>query len=150
MSSSDSVRHATRSDAEAIATVWLESRKASIPSIPSPVHSDDEVRTWVSDVLLSEGGTWVVDSDAGVTGMMSVRSGWIDQLYVDPRHLGEGIGTRLLDLAKRLCPRGLDLWTFQSNARARRFYEAHGFRPVEETSGENEEAAPDVHYRWDG
>lgn len=93
---------------------------------------------------------WVAEDQANVIGMMSVGDGWIDQLYVDPSHFGRGTGSKLLAFAKRLHPEGLDLWTFQSNVRARRFYEANGFRPVEETSGDNEEGAPDVHYRWDG
>ena len=92
----------------------------------------------------------MAESEAGIIGMMSIYDGWLDQLYVDPSCFGHGTGTRLLDLAKRLFPEGLDLWTFQSNLGARRFYETHGFRPLEETGGENEEGAPDVHYRWDG
>jgi ribosomal protein S18 acetylase RimI-like enzyme len=106
------------------------------------------VRSWVFDVLLSNDETWVVDDEVGVIGMMTVRDGWIDQLYVDPGHFGQGTGTELVEHAKRLHPTGLDLWTFQSNARARRFYEAHGFRPVEETDGDNEERSPDVRYHW--
>lgn len=82
--------------------------------------------------------------------MMSIRDCWLDQLYVEPRQFGRGTGTRLLALAKHLQPEGLDLWTFQSNVRARHFYEANGFRSVEETSGDNEEGEPDVHYRWVG
>jgi ribosomal protein S18 acetylase RimI-like enzyme len=101
-------------------------------------------------VLLSDDGTWVVDNEAEVIGMMTVRNGWIDQLYVDPEHFGQRTGTKLVEHAKQLYPAGLDLWTFQSNTRARRFYEAHGFRPVQETSGNNEEGSPDVCYHWDG
>jgi GNAT superfamily N-acetyltransferase len=71
-------------------------------------------------------------------------------LYVEPSHVGKGAGSRLLEQAKRLCPAGLDLWTFQSNAGARQFYESHGFVPVDETSGDNEEGAPDVRYHWPG
>ena len=145
---SEVLRPATASDAEVVATVWLRSRRASIPSIPEPVHSDEEVRRWVSDVLLPNGGTWVVEDEFGVVAMMSVHDGWLDQLYVDPAHVGQGTGTALLGQAKQLCPGGLDLWTFQSNVRARHFYEAHGFRPVGETSGDNEEGAPDVRYHW--
>ena len=150
ISSTSSLRRATTSDADPIATVWLRSRRASIPSIPKPVHSDMDVRKWVADVLLPEGGTWVAESETGLIGMMSLRGCWIDQLYVDPVHFGQRVGSRLLALAKRLHPEGLDLWTFQSNTRARHFYEVNGFRSVEETAGDNEEGAPDVHYRWDG
>jgi GNAT superfamily N-acetyltransferase len=104
----------------------------------------------VSDVLLPGGGTWLVENEDELIGMMSLRDGWIDQLYVDPNYVGQGSGSKLMAHAKLLCPGGLDLWTFQSNVRARRFYETHGFRPVSKTTGDNEEGAPDVHYRWDG
>jgi ribosomal protein S18 acetylase RimI-like enzyme len=92
----------------------------------------------------------VAVTEAGVIGMMTVGDGSIEQLYVDPAHFGRGTGTKLLGHAKQLHPEGLDLWTFQSNARARRFYEMHGFHAIEETMGDNEEGAPDVRYHWDG
>jgi GNAT superfamily N-acetyltransferase len=101
-------------------------------------------------VLLPGGGTWVIQNEDELVGMMSLRDGWIDQLYIDPKHVGQGRGSRLIAHAKLLCPRGIDLWTFQSNTRARHFYETHGFRPVRETTGDNEEGAPDVQYHWDG
>ncbi|HEY1625475.1 MAG TPA: MmcQ/YjbR family DNA-binding protein [Streptosporangiaceae bacterium] len=56
---------------------------------------------------------------------------------------------RLLDLAKRRRPGGLQLWTFESNVRARRFYARHGFTVEERTDGSgNEERAPDMRYVW--
>ena len=83
------VRPATHSDADVIASVWLRSRMASIRSIPEHVHSDEEVRRWVADELLVGGGTWVAEGEVvGIIGMMSVLDGWIEQLYVDPGHFG--------------------------------------------------------------
>ncbi len=73
---------------------------------------------------------------------------WIDQLYVDPASTRVGIGSALLEHAKRERPNGLKLWTFQSNVDARRFYEDHGFVAVATTSGDNEEREPDVCYEW--
>ncbi len=74
----------------------------------------------------------------------------IDQLYVAPDRLGEGIGRRLLDLAKRGAAGRLELWTFQENEQARRFYERNGFVPTEAPDGSgNEEGEPDVRYTWD-
>ena len=52
-------------------------------------------------------------------------------------------------LAKALRPGGLELYTFQVNTGARRFYERHGFRVVDLDDGaRNEEGQPDVRYRW--
>lgn len=79
--------------------------------------------------------------------MMALAGDWIEQLYVHPAWYGRGLGSRLLNVAKRelSC---LDLWTFQSNVGARRFYERNGFVEVAMTDGDNEEGAPDVRYHW--
>ncbi|MDH2342042.1 GNAT family N-acetyltransferase [Bradyrhizobium sp. SSUT77] len=81
-------------------------------------------------------------------GIIAFRDGWIEQLYVLPAVQGRGVGTELLDVAKQACER-LELWTFQRNERARRFYEARGFTLVEQTDGaRNEENEPDARYLW--
>jgi GNAT superfamily N-acetyltransferase len=123
---------------------------SAVPFIPKPIHSDEEVRHWVAEALIPSAGTWVVAGEVGVVAMMTLRNDWIEQLYVDPNHFSQGAGQLLLAHAKKLSPNGLDLWTFQSNVRARRFYEIHGFVPIEQNDGDNEEGSPGVRYRWDG
>jgi RimJ/RimL family protein N-acetyltransferase len=49
---------------------------------------------------------------------------------------------------KTLSPNRLTLSTFQRNAKARAFNEAHGFRPVGFTDGDNDANEPDVQYEW--
>jgi GNAT superfamily N-acetyltransferase len=83
-----------------------------------------------------------------MTGIIAFRSDWIDQLYVLPEAQGQGVGTALLKVAQGTFGR-LQLWTFQRNIRARRFYEARGFVLVRETDGaRNEEREPDALYFW--
>lgn len=114
-------RRAKRDDARAVATVWLRSRRASIPAIPAPVHSDEDVHEFFATVVLPERETWVIDDDRGeIVALLVLEPGWIDQLYVDPRHTGRGLGSRLLDVAKAVYSDGLDLWTFTANTCARR------------------------------
>ncbi len=80
--------------------------------------------------------------------MIAFRDDWIEQLYVLPDAQGRGIGSALLAIAQQGADQ-LQLWTFQRNARARRFYEARGFVSIEETDGgRNEEQEPDVRYLW--
>jgi GNAT superfamily N-acetyltransferase len=90
----------------------------------------------------------VAEEAGAVVGFIGFREGWIDHLYVHPDWQGRGIGPQLL--AKPLQYRqARRLWTFQKNARARRFYEARGFRLVELTDGSgNEEKEPDALYEW--
>jgi GNAT superfamily N-acetyltransferase len=103
----------------------------------------------VAEHLLPETETWVAELDGAVVAFCSLREGWLEQLYVAPGHTGGGIGSRLIVLAKERQPAGLQLWTFQVNTGARRFYERHGFRAVEITDGAgNEERQPDVRYAW--
>lgn len=144
------VRLAGSGDARAVADLWLRSRRSAVPSIPPPVHDDDEVRAWFQDVVLPKGDTWVVELEDQLVGILVLDDVWIDQLYIDPSWTSRGLGSRLLDFAKEVRPDGLDLWTFSANTGARRFYERHGFIPVGETDGHNEEGAPDVRYHWDG
>ena len=50
-------------------------------------------------------------------------------LHTLPESHGTGLGAALLTEAmNRIGPQRVFLWTFQKNARARRFYEKHGFR----------------------
>ena len=131
-----------------VAGVWLRSRHASVPSIPPPTHGDHEVRQWFATVVLPTQEVWVAELGDGIVALLVLDAGWVLQLYVDPAFTGRGLGSRLLDLAKEHNPDGLELWTFQANTGARRFYERHGFIAVGMTDGDNEEGAPDVRYRW--
>ena len=144
------IRAAEATDAAAVAELYLRSFDAALPSVRR-AHSDDEVRGWVRQVLVPGGGVLVAEVDTIVVGFLALSSGWIEQLYVDPEWQRRGIGTKLVSLAKRQVPSGLQLWTFQINQPAQRFYEQHGFVAVEWTDGSaNEEREPDVRYAWRG
>ena len=87
--------------------------------------------------------------EACIAGLACWHDGWLEQLYVDPAHHNKGAGTELLERVMREHGQGFQLWTFQANAGARRFYERHGFVLVELTDGTlNEEKTPDARYEW--
>ncbi len=142
------LRRADPADATAVADVWLRSYTAALPDVRR-AHTDEEVRYWLREIVLPGQETWVATADGAVVAMMVLDGEDLDQLYVDPPWQRRGIGDRLVDLAKRRSPAGLELWTFQVNAPARRFYERHGFAAAEHTDGaRNEEREPDVRYVW--
>jgi putative acetyltransferase len=134
-------------DMDRAALVHLESFDERLPWL-SGLHTPDEDREFYRDHVFSVCTVWgALESDV-LVGVIAVREGWIDQLYVLPWAQGRGVGTALLEIAKSEA-KELSLWTFQPNAAARRFYERHGFVAVKETGGsENEEREPDVLYRW--
>jgi GNAT superfamily N-acetyltransferase len=142
------VRPATISDAAEIAELFLASRQDALPYLPK-VHSDDETRRWIPDVMMRRSEVWVAELDRGVVGFLSVTGDRIDHLYVRPGHYRQGIGDRLLARAKVMSPRRLQLFTFQRNERARAFYEARGFVAIGASDGSgNEEGEPDLLYEW--
>jgi len=142
------LRRAAPDDAPMVSGVFLASFKATY-DFPL-AHTDEEVRGWIRDDLIPAKETWVaVDGAGAVIGMMALDGDDLAQLYIAPGWTGQGIGSRFVELAKRLRPAGLWLFTFQVNRGARRFYERHGFEVVDENDGSrNEEHQPDVRYEW--
>lgn len=141
------IRPAADDDVAGAAEVMIRSRRCSVPAIPPMVHPDDEVRAWFAGRVVPPAQLWVATEQTEVIAMMLVEDDWIDQLYVDPDRTGHGIGSTLVDIAKT----GRDflqLWTFQSNVGARRFYAQHGFAEVQFSDGDNEESSPDVRCEW--
>ncbi|MEU1400844.1 GNAT family N-acetyltransferase [Streptomyces sp. NPDC005728] len=71
-------------------------------------------------------------------------------LYLDPAHIGSGIGRALLAESVERCSRypRMFLWVLKENAGARRFYEGAGFRPdgAEEPFDVDGVAVPEVRY----
>jgi GNAT superfamily N-acetyltransferase len=142
------IRPAAPEDADAIADVFLAARKASMPYLPD-LHSEEETRAWIRDVVLERDEVWVAAAGSRVDGFLALKDDVLDHLYVAPRLHGSGVGSALFAKAKQLRPQGFRLWVFQRNMQARGFYEARGMRLVETTDGSgNEEHEPDAVYEW--
>lgn len=143
------IRPATRQDATTIADIYLTSRKQHLPFAPL-AHSDEQVRGWIANIVISKLHTTVAEVDGEIVGFCSTFTRavrWIDNLYLAPDWMGEGIGSALLKEAMGRLDRPIHLYTFQENVIARNFYEKHGFVAIEFGDGSgNEEGAPDVLY----
>jgi ribosomal protein S18 acetylase RimI-like enzyme len=141
------IRRGTDADAPAIARVLLTARRAAMPWLAEP-HTDEETYAWVADTVLRDDEVWVAD-EGSVVGFVAIGAATVEHLYVEPTRQRRGLGSELLSLAKEVRPGGFDLWVFQRNTVARRFYEGRGLELVEMTDGvANEEREPDARYRW--
>jgi GNAT superfamily N-acetyltransferase len=87
--------------------------------------------------------------DKGTVVGFCARNGYdLDALYVIAEKRGQGVGAALLRHAQSAVDR-LELWTFQANTGAQRFYLRHGFVEVQRTDGSgNDEGLPDIQYEW--
>ena len=141
------LRQATSGDAEAIAELYCASFRL-LTFLPM-LHTIEGYRRFVAGVMLKECAVTVVEDDTGIISFLALQGEEVRQLYTRPDRIGRGAGTQLIEAAKSSGVAALELWCFQANTRARRFYEARGFRAIRFTDGAlNEERTPDVRYRW--
>jgi GNAT superfamily N-acetyltransferase len=140
------LRPATADDAAAMGTVHIAAMR-TLTFLPQ-LHTTEEAIGWMSREVLPNHQAWVAETGGEIAGYIVFSDDWIHQLYVSPHRQGRGLGAALLAhvLAAGTPKR---LWTFQQNARARKFYEDRGFVAVEFTDGfANEEKTRDVCYEW--
>jgi ribosomal protein S18 acetylase RimI-like enzyme len=139
---------AVAADATEIGDLYLVARNDALPFLRR-VHSDEQVRAWIADVLLKKSRVWVARREQRMVGFLALNHSELEQLYVLPGHYRSSVGSSLLEIAKAESSDQLFLFTFQRNERARAFYEAHGFCAVDWNDGSrNEEHEPDVRYQW--
>jgi GNAT superfamily N-acetyltransferase len=114
-----------------------------LPRIP------EHVQPYLGGRFLERAELWVFEEQGRILGFAGVSGGELTHLYTDPPAQKRGVGRTLLDHVKTLQPDGLELWVFQKNEGARRFYERHGFQLVRLTDGAgNMEQEPDALYEW--
>jgi GNAT superfamily N-acetyltransferase len=114
-----------------------------LPRIP------EHDRPLLGDWFLERAELWVAEESGRDVGFAGLSGNELTHLYTDPPAQNRGVGTGLLDHMKSLRPERLELWVFQRNNGARRFYERHGFALVRLTDGAgNMEHEPDALYEW--
>jgi GNAT superfamily N-acetyltransferase len=140
--------HATNADAGAIAELYYASFRL-LTFLPM-LHTLESYRGYVANVMLKQWVVTVAEDDSGIVSFLGLRGEEVGHFYTRPDRIGRGAGTQLIEAAKSSGVAVLELWCFQANTRARRFYEARGFRAIRFTDGaDHEEQTPDVRYRWE-
>lgn len=121
---------------------------ALIPGYDPTQRSPDETVAAYLQAFDHGAVAWGAFDASAMVGHMMLAPGWIEHLYVEPERHGQGVGRALLDRAQAEQD-DLQLYSYQANVRARRMYEAAGFR-VEEfgLDPNHSEHAPNVRYRW--
>lgn len=141
-------RHPSPADSEPLARMHYASwRDAYASFLPAGFWSEATERRWVSDWTAKlqstapGSTTWIALRDGEILGFTTagparpnptaggpVRDRELWSIYVRAGEYGSGLAGRLLDMAlPRQAP--AELWAFEANERALRFYARHGFQP---------------------
>ena len=139
------LRNATREDLGPLTDLWFRSAaEAFLPLLPAGFQLPNRARLEGPRGALERERTAVLVAEDGdlILGYVTAGPsrdpdvlepvGEIWTLFLDPRAIGRGLGTRLLQAGlDHFRELGLDevtLWSFRGNERANAFYERHGFR----------------------
>jgi ribosomal protein S18 acetylase RimI-like enzyme len=136
-------------EVEAVVRLWRRAREDAQPWLEARMsHTAGDDRAFFRGTILRQTQVLVALRDERPVGMLAIAGHRIEHLYVDPPAQGQGVGTALLEHARRRSPSGLSLHTHQRNQRARAFYERRGFRVVRFGVSAPPESEPDVEYHW--
>ena len=130
-----SIRAARPDDAEKLFTIHRESATTAYVEIFPPDRyrfPDAQMRkVWVEALRSDDVSALIAERAGSPVGFATVSPGWLRNLFVLPSEWGRGAGAALHDEALALLrPHGpiAHLWVLEANERARRFYEARGWR----------------------
>jgi putative acetyltransferase len=115
-------------DEDAAIELWRRTWAQHYPHI----DFDKRVAWWRErwrNELVATAHIMVAESEGALIGFVTVdpKTLYLDQIVVAPERWGSGLAAALLEEAKRLSPRGLNLLVNKDNSRAIRFYQKNGF-----------------------
>ncbi|MFC7467765.1 GNAT family N-acetyltransferase [Actinomadura keratinilytica] len=96
------LRRALPADAPALAEVWLRSFAAALPTVRR-AHGDEAARAWFAH-LVTGCETWGAFDGERAVGLLVLDGDELEQLYLAPDRRGQGLGDRLVTLAKERRP----------------------------------------------
>jgi putative acetyltransferase len=127
------LRPYSAADEEAAIELWRRTWSKHYPHLDFNARVAWWRERWRNE-LVPVARIMIADIDGSLAGFVTVdpKTMYLDQIVVAPEYWGSTAALALLDDAKRLSPKGLDLLVNKDNSRAIRFYEKHGFTFVGE------------------
>ncbi|HEX2292097.1 MAG TPA: GNAT family N-acetyltransferase [Gaiellaceae bacterium] len=131
-----SIRPGRAEDSETLFAIHRESAVVAYAHVFPPERyrfPEEEMRAHgEAAVREPEVTVLVAELEARAAGFATFSPGWLRNLFVLPAAWGRGVGGALHDAGVAELRAQSDkalLWVLEENARARRFYEARGWRP---------------------
>lgn len=134
------IRRMQAKDIATAADIWLRGSLQAHSFIAASYWED--MKLSVIRDYLPRAESYVFVDRHKIKGFISLlENNYIGALFVDPAYLGQRIGSKLLNYARRNRP-ALSLQVYCRNDNAQKFYRKHGFQSIkeqcDETTGEKE------------
>jgi ribosomal protein S18 acetylase RimI-like enzyme len=127
--------------------MWRASFERGV-GITDPHPLEDQLRALEEKIVPQNRVLLVLDTrTSAVVGFLAYTFETVSNLYVHIDHQNKGIGSMLLDIAKKNSGGVLRLFTFEANTRAQQFYERHGFKIIRRGFEAFWQLA-DIEYEW--
>jgi putative acetyltransferase len=122
------LRPYTAADEDAAIELWRRTWARHYPHIDFTARVAWWRERWRNE-LVPVARVVMAEIDGMPVGFVTIdpKTMYLDQIVVAPEHWGSTVAVALLDEARRLSPKGIDLLVNKDNFRAIRFYEKHGF-----------------------
>jgi putative acetyltransferase len=128
------IREYTKPDIDQILAIWLSS-SIEAHNFIKPGFWKSKVND-MRDVYIPASETFVYESDGQIAGFYSLYGNNLAAIFVAPDSQGKGMGTVLLDDAKKR-RESFQLTVYKENVPSVKFYEKHGFIPLGEQFDEH-------------
>jgi GNAT superfamily N-acetyltransferase len=130
------LRHGAPDDTEILFAIHRESALAAYVHVFPPdryAFPEEQMRRhWNAELGGSETEVVIAEREGAPVGFATVSPGWLRNFFVVPDEWGHGVAAAIHEEVVRLLAAmgaGAHLWVLEANARARRFYERHGWQP---------------------
>lgn len=140
------IRRLTVDDMDTVADIYRQSFGQRLPWL-GEISTREEDRLFFRETVFPQCDLWGGTENGRIVGFAAVRGIWLDHLYVLPEFQSRGVGSLLVRHCQAQAGE-LQLWTFQQNCGASRFYETHGFELVRLTETHENGEEPDALYHW--
>jgi len=122
------LRPYTPADEHAAIELWRRTWARHYPHIDFGARLDWWRERWRRE-LVPAARIVLAEAGGGLAGFVTVdpQTMYLDQIVVAPEHWGSGVAAALIEAARNISPRGLDLLVNKDNARAIRFYAKQSF-----------------------